>query len=84
MKLDHELELVIKELLHNSSRINGKDIVVNVDNAQVSLSGTVKTQAERDYTATVVKLVNGVGSVKVDLIVKRNDGILPTDIGRHA
>ncbi len=83
MSFDQELELVIKELLHNSNRIDGQDITVNVENSKVTLSGTVKTQKERDYAASIVKLVQGVGEVHVDLIVKLNDGILPTDIGRN-
>lgn len=83
MSLDQELELVIKELLHNSTRIDGHDITVKVNNTKVTLSGTVKTQTERDYAGSIVKLVQGVGEVQVDLVVKRNEGILPSDIGRH-
>jgi osmotically-inducible protein OsmY len=83
MRFDQELEDVIKELLHNSHRIDARDITVTVDNANVTLSGTVHTQADRDYAVSIVKLVQGVGEVEVDLIVKRNEGILPTDVGRH-
>lgn len=80
---DIDLERSVKELLHNSNKLDSRDITVTVDNCNVTLSGTVKTQEERDYATSVVKLINGVGDVHSDLIVKRNEGILPTDIGRN-
>lgn len=80
---DEELEKVVKELLKNSKRIDASDITVTVDNSNVTLSGSVKSQFERDYAGSVVKLVHGVGDVHTDLIVKINPGILPTDIGRN-
>ena len=80
---DYELERVVKELLQNSKRIDGSDITVTVDKCNVKLSGTVKSQEERDYAFGVTKLIHGVGDVQNDLIVKLNDGILPTDIGRN-
>lgn len=80
---DQELENVVKELLKNSHRMDARDIAVTVDNCNVTLSGTVRTQEERDYASSVVKQVNGVGEVHSDIIVKRNQGILPTDIGRN-
>ncbi len=78
-----ELEYVVKELLHNSKYIDASDITVTVDHTDVRLSGSVKSQEERDYALKVVKLVQGIGNVESDLIVKINDGILPTDIGRN-
>lgn len=80
---DENLESSIKELLHNSQRLDGRDLTVTVDNCDVTLSGTVKSQEERDYAVSVVKQVSGVGEVHSEIIVKRNTGILPTDIGRH-
>jgi hypothetical protein len=80
---DDELEIVIKELLHNSKRVDASDITVSVNHCDVHLSGSVKSQEERDYALNVVKLVHGVGEVNSDIIVKLNDGILPTDIGRN-
>lgn len=81
---DEELEAVVKELLMNSKRINADDITVTVDNCNVTLSGTVHSQYERDYAVSIVKLVHGVGDVHSELIVKLNDGITPTDIGRDS
>lgn len=83
MTQDEELENVLKELIHNSTQIDASDITVSVDKMDVTLSGTVKTQDEREYALKIVKLVQGVGTVHSDLVVKRNEGILPTDIGRH-
>lgn len=83
MTQDEELEKILKELLHNSTRINADDITVSVDKMDVTLSGTVRTQEERDYALKIVKLVQGVGAVHSELVVKRNEGILPTDVGRH-
>jgi osmotically-inducible protein OsmY len=80
---DVELEMAIKELIHNSKKIDASDVSVLVDNRKVTLSGSVKSQAERDYAVSLVKLISGVGSVQSDLVVKLNSGILPTDIGRN-
>jgi hypothetical protein len=80
---DAELEKVIKELLGNSKRIDASDITVVVDHSNVKLSGSVKSQFDRDYAESVVKLVHGVGNVSSELIVKINPGILPTDVGRN-
>lgn len=80
---DEVLEKSVKELLRNSNKLDGRDITVTVENCNVKLSGTVKTQEERDYAVSVVKLVNGVGEIHSEIIVKRNQGILPTDVGRN-
>ena len=79
---DEEIEQIVKELLHNSKKMDASDITVTVTDAQVKLSGTVKTQNERDYAIGVVKLVHGVGNVTSEIIVKTHGGILPTDLGR--
>ncbi len=83
MTEDDELEKILKELIHNSTRIDASDITIMVDKMDVTLSGTVKSQSDRDYALKIVKLVQGVGTVHSDLIVKTNEGILPTDLGRH-
>jgi osmotically-inducible protein OsmY len=81
---DEEIEKVIKDLLYHSDRIDARDITVSVRNQNVTLSGSVKSQTERDYAISVSKLVQGVGKVENQLIVKHlNEGILPTDVGRN-
>lgn len=84
VRTDNEMERVIKELLKNSSRIDSRDLTVTVDKCNVTLSGSVRSQAERDYALEVSKLVHGVGDVRSDIVVKINQGILPSDIGRDA
>lgn len=79
---DEELERVVKELFHNSNKLDARDISVSVDNCNVKLSGTVKSQEEKDYAFSITRLVHGVGEVDNQLIVKLNEGILPTDVGR--
>lgn len=83
MTEDEELEKILKELVHNSTRIDASDITIVVDKMNVTLSGTVKSQSDRDYALKIVKLVQGVGTVHSDLIVKTHEGILPTDVGRN-
>lgn len=80
---DDELENAVKELLRNSKRVDARDITVRIDNHNITLSGSVKSQEERDYALTLAHLVQGIGSVHSELIVKLNPGILPTDIGRN-
>lgn len=80
---DEDIEIAVKELLAHSHKIDAKDISVEVDACNVTLSGTVHSQVERDYALSVVKLINGVGDVYSNLVVKLNPGILPTDIGRQ-
>lgn len=80
---DDELEIVVKELLRNSEKIDASDITVTVNHCDVHLAGSVKSQRERDYAEKIVKLVHGVGNIESDIVVKLNEGILPTDIGRN-
>jgi osmotically-inducible protein OsmY len=80
---DEELEKSIRELLQTTKKIDGGDITVSVSNSDVKLSGSVKSQFDRDYAISLVKLIHGVGNIKAEIIVKINPGILPTDIGRN-
>jgi hypothetical protein len=80
---DQELEKVISELLHNTKKINARDVTVSVNKTNVKLSGSVRSQFDRDYAISLVKLIHGIGNIKSDIIVKLNPGILPTDIGRN-
>jgi osmotically-inducible protein OsmY len=80
---DEELEKSIRELLQTTKKIDGRDITVSVSNRDVKLSGSVKSQLERDAAISLVKLIHGVGNIKAEIIVKINPGILPTDIGRN-
>jgi osmotically-inducible protein OsmY len=80
---DQEIEDVVKELIHNSRRLDGNDISVAVDHADITLKGSVRTEDEKYIAGSLAQLIHGVGLIRNELIVKRNAGILPTDIGRH-
>lgn len=80
---DEELENVIRELFKNSHQIESEDITIRAYNCDVTLSGTVKTEEEKNAATSMVLLIHGIGLVHNELIVKRNEGILPTDIGRN-
>lgn len=69
---DYSLESTLKELLHNSKRLDADDITVSVHDHDVTLSGSVKSEAERDYAEKILHHVDGVESVHIDLIVGRN------------
>jgi hyperosmotically inducible protein len=54
-----------------ASHLNAKKIVVNTDSlGVVRLSGTVKSSAESEKAAKLAKMLDGVTSVKNDLVVK--------------
>lgn len=80
---DEELERAVKELLHNSQKLDASDITVTADNRNIKLSGSVHSQRERDYALSLARLVQNIGEVTSEIIVKTNEGILPTDIGRN-
>ncbi len=80
---DTEIEKSIHELFHSTKRGDLRDISISVRNTNVKLSGTVKSQSDRDYAISLVKLIHGVGDIKADIVVKLNPGILPTDVGRN-
>lgn len=67
---DDELEIVLKELLHNSSRVDSRDLTINVDKTNVTLTGTVKSQQQKDLATEIVKLVHGVGNVDNNLKIE--------------
>lgn len=79
---DYELERVVKELLQNSNQLDAADITITARNADIVLSGTVKSDEEKNAAGSLAQLIHGVGIIKNDLIVKTVEGILPTDIGR--
>lgn len=79
---DDELENVVKELLKNSKLLDSSDLTVTAHHCDVTVSGTVKSDKEKKAVTDIVRLIHGVGIIKNDIIVKINEGILPTDLGR--
>jgi len=59
-------------VLATSDDLSDSTINVDVDNAVVTLSGTVATQAQKTKAAQVAKGVEGVKSVRNNLTVKAN------------
>lgn len=80
---DEKLGSVVKELIHNSHRLNGDDISVEVYHADVTLLGSVTTEEEKYVAGSLAQLIHGVGTIRNELVVKRSEGILPSDLGRH-
>ena len=70
IQTDEELEKAVKDLLMHSTRVDALDINVEVDACNVTLSGTVNSQEERDYALSIVKLINGVGDVHSSLVLR--------------
>lgn len=79
---DDELERVVKKLLRSSQSLDASDITVTADKGNLTLSGTVKSDQQKHAASSMLGLLHGVGVVQNDLIVKINEGILPTDVGR--
>ncbi|GEM_PF-1980767 len=79
---DDELENVVKILLENSKTLDSSDITVTVANGNITLSGTVKSDQQKNAASSIIHSIHGVGLIKNDIIVKINEGILPTDVGR--
>jgi hypothetical protein len=71
---------LLKELLHNSKQIDASDITVTVRHCDVKVSGTVKSQGERDYMERIIKMIHRV-VITSEVVVKLNPGILSTDLG---
>lgn len=70
---DEDIENAVKDLLAHSHKIDAKNIIVEVDACNVTLSGTVHSEIERVYALSVVKLINGVGDVHSSLVIKLSD-----------
>lgn len=79
---DYTLERIVKELLHSSKALDASDLTVTAMNGNITLSGTVKSDKQKNSAGSLAQLVHGVGNIKNDIIVKINEGILPTDVGR--
>jgi osmotically-inducible protein OsmY len=79
---DDEFEKMVKELLNNIKSLDPSDISVTAHNGDITLSGTVKSDQQKNAASSIIQLIHGVGLIKNDIIVKINERILPTDVGR--
>ena len=57
----------VKTAMLNDPEVGGLRIDVDTNRSVVTLSGRVKTQAERDQAIALTRRVNGVGEVKDEL-----------------
>lgn len=60
----------VKKAIYNEPSLKVTDIAVSTDKAVVSLSGAVKTRADRAKAADVARKVEGVKQVRNDLKVQ--------------
>jgi len=60
----------VKKAIYNEPSLKVTDIAVSTDKAVVSLSGAVKTRADRTKAADVARRVEGVKQVRNDLKVQ--------------
>lgn len=67
---DEELADSIKDILSHSQMIDATDIYIQVDNHNVTLTGSVSDFEVKKHTEEVVKLIEGVGEVKNHLSVE--------------
>ena len=59
----------VKTAMLNDPNVGGLRIDVDTNRSVVTLSGRVKSQAEKDQAITLARRVNGVGEVKDELQV---------------
>lgn len=67
---DATISTRVKTALLNDPDVGGQRIDVATFNGVVTLSGTVKTAADRDRAVTVARRINGVSDVKTQLQVQ--------------
>jgi osmotically-inducible protein OsmY len=67
---DYGITTRVKTAIFNEPSLKVMDISVSTENRVVTLSGTVKTRAERAKAIQVARSVEGVKAVKTDLQVK--------------
>lgn len=70
---DSKVETVVKTRLLFESQVNGLDIEVEVDGGIVTLTGMVKSDAERDLAGAIAKNTNDVTSVVNKLALKKRE-----------
>jgi hypothetical protein len=63
-RLDERIREEINDVLCDDDRLDASDIVVTVDNGEVSLSGTVSDRASKRRAEDLVEEVSGVTNVE--------------------
>ncbi|GEM_PF-5843085 len=73
---DSAITAKIKNQFMNDSQLKLRDINVETMQGVVKLTGTVETEAEKNKAMELVKKMNGVTSVKDNLLMKEKPGIV--------
>lgn len=68
---DTGLTTKVKTAIFNEPELKVMDIGVSTEDSVVTLSGTVKSRAERAKAIAVARKVEGVKAVKSELVVKQ-------------
>jgi osmotically-inducible protein OsmY len=67
---DHALEEVVRELLQNSKNVNPQNIDISCHQTDVTLSGSVQSESEKNAAGSLVQLIHGVGVIHNKLEVR--------------
>jgi osmotically-inducible protein OsmY len=75
---DDRIREDVCDRLTDDPRVDASDVDVNINNGEVTLSGSVRTRQEKRITEDVVENITGVREVNNNLKVKSADEILGT------
>ena len=67
---DHTLQLRVQTSLNNAVGVHGSEVTAEVNQAVVTLSGTVHSQAEVDAAVAAARRVDGLKDVRSNLRVQ--------------
>lgn len=73
-RTDDRIQEDICERLTEDERVDATNIEVSINNAEVRLSGMVRTRGERRRAEELVDAISGVQHVQNDIRVKETDG----------
>lgn len=68
--LDNDIKMHIMHAFENDSTTSKYDLTINVNCGIVSLTGTVKSHAEKALTTSIVRRIKGIRSIKNSITVK--------------
>lgn len=70
---DTGLEQVVMELLQTSKKLDASQISVMALNGDITLSGTVKDEEQKNAAGSIAQLIHGVGHIRNDITIKSNE-----------
>ena len=66
---DEDIEQQVSLALQQNRALQGSNIQINVDNGQVTLTGTVKSDSDKVIAGSVANSVSGVSFVQNQLVI---------------